>query len=242
MQKFEEADRTAKEKGIEVIATPNNPPSPLIVLPDEASAYLAQMDIDVEDIRYAVEAGEVAAGNITRHHPVNGAGLSRWMHVVGGVRERLALHKTWHGENPRNRPVSAHTKLPFKLSTVGGDAATGVAEHASGPMAARRKGVGTAEAVTQTIPLFAVEALRQPSLLSGDGSAPPAGNWFLVYHRAENGVRMEVSKPAGFDPEQGQFTGWVVRVILRDWEPPAAARRPLDVGGQDVDFRIIEAS
>jgi len=226
-----------------VTATPNDAlPSPLIVMPADAQAYLAQLDVDVEDIRFAVEAGEVASGNISRHHPVNAAGLSRWMHVAGGLRERLAMHKTWRGENPRNRPVSAHTTLPYTLSIVGGTAATGVVDHPTGPMAARRKGVGTAEAVTDMIPLIEVGALRQPSLLSADGSAPPAGNWFLVYHRAENSVRMEVSKPAGFDPEAGQFTGWLVRVILRDWEPPAAARRPLDVGGQDVDFRITEAS
>ena len=32
--------------------------------------------------------------------------------------------------------------------------------------------------------------------------------------------------------------GWRIRVILEPWQPEDIARRPLDIGGQDVDFRV----
>jgi hypothetical protein len=137
--------------------------------------------------------------------------------------------------------VSNHLKLPYGLSTVGATEHTGIADHGSGPRAARRKGIGTAEAVGSTIPWITVEMLRQPQPVLV-GAAPPAGNWFLLYHRGADEVRAEISLPRGF--QGGQFTGWIVRVILPVWRSPdgPAARKPLDVGGQDVDFQVSEVA
>lgn len=211
--------------------------APVVIGPDDAEAYLQQMGIEIAEVFNAIEAGEIAAGNITTHHPVTGAGLSRWIHVVGRLREQLS-RRGWLDDNPRNRPVSNHAKLPYGLSTVGGTDATGVEDHPRGPFAARRKGIATAEAVTGTIPLIKVETLRKGVGVVA-GSAPPSGNWFLLYYRASGEVRLEISLPLGF--RDGQFTGWRVRVILPSWRlPDPAVRNPLDVGGQDVDFEVDE--
>lgn len=212
----------------------------IVIGPDDAPEYLRRMDIDIADVRLAIEAGDIAAGNKTSHHPLTAAGMSRWLDTVGVLRGQLALGN-WISTNPRNRPVSDHLDLPYGLSTVGATEPTGVADHPSGPRAARRKGIGTAEAVGPTIPWITVETLRRQAP-AVDGAAPPAGNWFLLYHRAPEGVRAEISLPRGF--AGGQFTGWVVRVILPEWRPAdgAAARKPLDVGGQDVDFEVSEVA
>ncbi|APE15690.1 hypothetical protein BOH72_11145 [Mycobacterium sp. WY10] len=198
------------------------------------------MDIDIKDVKLAIDAGEIAAGNKTEHHPVIAAGMSRWIDTVGVLRGRLALGK-WVSSDPRNRPVSEHSELPYGLSTVGATEPTGIADHPSGPRAARRKGIGTAEAVSTTMPLITVETLRrsQPTAAVGE---PPAGNWFLLYYRDRDTVRAEVSLPLGF--EGGQFTGWIVRVILPEWPSPdgAAAGKPRDVGGQDVEFEVSEVA
>ncbi|MBO0885107.1 MAG: hypothetical protein J2P17_33205, partial [Mycobacterium sp.] len=53
-------------------------PTPLrttIIGPERAAEYLAQMDIAVADVLQAIAAGDIAAGNITLHHPVTAAGL-----------------------------------------------------------------------------------------------------------------------------------------------------------------------
>lgn len=216
--------------------------STTVIGPDDAAAYLERMDIDIADVRHAIEAGDIAAGNKDAHDPVIAAGMSRWLDTVGVLRRRLARGE-WVSSDPRNRPVSDHRALPYGLSTVGATEQTGIADHPSGPRAARRKGIGTAEAVTSTIPLISVETLRRQGRVPvGDAAAPPAGNWFLLYYRDSDGVRAEISLPRGF--QGGQFTGWVVRVILPEWRPTegAAARKPRDVGGQDVEFQVSEVA
>ncbi|MEU9808567.1 hypothetical protein [Mycobacterium sp. NPDC050853] len=210
-----------------------------VIRPEDAPSYLARMDITADVIHDAIEAGDIAAGNITEHHPITGAGLSRWIHVVGSLRGELAASNSWRGDNPRNRPISRHTDKPYTLSTVGGTDATGVIDHSTGPKAARKKGSATEEAVNGTLALIEVDKLlAQSRSFSEDVAVPPAGNWFLVYHRANSEIRLEVSLPLGF--RDGQFTGWRVRVILRSWKPKESAKRPLDVGGQDVDFEVRE--
>lgn len=157
----------------------------------------------------------------------------------GSTSSAFFVPSSWSPDNPQNRPISKHTKHDYTLSAIGGNDATGIEDHPQGPKAARKKGQSTAEAVNGTTALISVATLRGGAQPSAD-KAPPPGNWFLVYHRADGEVRLEVSLPLGFDA--GQFTGWRVRVILPTWAPDSAAQRPLDVGGQDVDFRVDEVS
>ncbi len=223
-----------------VSTSPQANTATIVIGPDDAAEYLRRMDINIADVHQAIEAGDIAAGNKTKHHPVTAAGMSRWLDTVGVLRSRLALGQ-WVSSDPRNRPVSEHCEQLYGLSTVGATEQTGIADHPSGPRAARRKGIGTAEAVNSTIPLITVETLRRQAPVP-DGASPPAGNWFLLYYRDADEVRAEISLPLGF--EGGQFTGWVVRVILPEWRPAdgAAARKPLDVGGQDVEFQVSEVA
>ncbi|WP_131807605.1 hypothetical protein [Mycolicibacterium wolinskyi] len=196
------------------------------------------MDIDVGDVHAAIEAGDIGARSIGEHHPITGAGLTRWIQVVGMLRRRLASGRNWRGDNPRNRPISRHTSKPYTLSTVGGTDATGIVDHARGPLAANKKGRATAEAVTGTLTLIEVDKLLPQARTFDAATTPPSGNWFLVYYRDDEEIRVEISLPLGFS--EGQFTGWLVRVILDSWTPPEPVTRPLDVGGQDVDFEVRE--
>ncbi|MFL0293714.1 hypothetical protein ACJH6J_22055 [Mycobacterium sp. SMC-18] len=213
-------------------------PVTTVIRPEDAAAYLEQMDIRVADVAAAIEAGDIAAGDIGDHHPITGAGLTRWIQVVGALRERLASGRNWRGDNPRNRPISRHTGKSYTLSTVGGTDATGILDHPTGPLAARKKGRATAEAVTGTLTLIAVDKLLPGARTFDASTTPPSGNWFLVYYRDDEEIRTEISLPLGFS--DGQFTGWRVRVILDSWKPAKPVKRPLDVGGQDVDFEVRE--
>ncbi|MDZ7917582.1 MAG: hypothetical protein U5O16_38150 [Rhodococcus sp. (in: high G+C Gram-positive bacteria)] len=215
--------------------------STLIVGPEDAAEYLLKMDIDPAWIATAISNGEVAAGNITTDHPITAAGLVRWIEVVGALRRQLTESDKWDRDNPQNRPISKRRGTQFTLSTVGGDEATGITD-SFGPKAARRKGKATGEAVNGVMSLISIETLRGNSTASDSPDTPPSGNWFLVYHRAEDEIRLEVSLPRHFDVEAGQFDDWQVRVILDSWKPDGiSGRKPQDVGGQDVDFRVIEA-
>jgi hypothetical protein len=223
------------------VAAPQwHPNQPIIVAPPDAAHYLSAMDLAIADIAEAIAAGETMAGNVTNHHPVTAAGLVRWIYTVGALRERLAATGRWAGQDVRNRPSVRHVTLGHMLSVIGGTEATGIVDDPRGPLAAHRKGWATAEAVGDAEPLITLEMLLG-SPPAPDGGGPPTGHWFLVYHRAEEEIRCEVSLPLGFDRRAGQFTGWKVRVILDAWRPDRIDRRPLDVGGHDVDFRVVEA-
>lgn len=145
------------------------------------------------------------------------------------MRHLLAGTNQWEGRNHRNRPFSIWADDSYTLSIVGGNEATGIAEHPTGP-------------VNNTLPLITVE-----TLLGGGStdeaedwkSRPPQGAWFLLYHRDSESIRLEVSLPPGF--EDGQFTGWKARVILDEWRPEVVTARPNDIGGGDVDFEVAEA-
>jgi hypothetical protein len=224
------------------LSQPLSSQQPTIIEPVAAAAYLSQMDIAIEDVLDAIKNGEIQAANLTKHHPPTGAGLTRWIHVVGTLRGLLAKTNQWDSQNHRNRPFSVWADNSYTLSTVGGNEATGIGDHPSGPLAANRKGRATSEAVNSTLPLITVEALLGNSTGGTEDwkTQPPQGAWFLLYYRDSESIRLEISLPLGF--EEGQFTGWKVRVILDEWRPDSVTERPNDIGGGDVDFHVVEAS
>lgn len=206
----------------------------LVIDPSESEDYLAKMGVRVSDLYEAIQAGELAAANLDTNHPVTAVGLERWLHSVGHLRKSLSRSGLWDRSDPSNRPVSRHLDRRWTISLIGGNDVTGLGNHPGGPKAARAKGKATGEAA-QTLPLFSLE---DASSASDDPGEPPSGNWFVLYYRGEDHVRLEVSLPSGF--EDGQFTGWVVRVVLEPWYPQKVSTQPLDIGGQDVDFRVEE--
>ena len=86
----------------------------------------------------------------------------------------------------------------------------------------RRKGTATADSFRPDEVLFPLADLRPAARFDG----ALAGTWVLLYCDDGAAVRLEVSQPSGFDEDSGQFTGWMVRVLLDDWRP--GDRRPGD--------------
>ncbi len=224
--------------------------SPLIVPADRAEEYLQRLGIPIQPIYQGVELGDLRAAEIDTFHPRGSAGLTRWIGTVGGLRSNMADGRQWKQFDKLNRPTLERTDGKVSLSVVGCNEATGDPASLDGPRAANRRGPATIIALQDQLELITVAALMSEgsSQVSVEDEAP-LGQWFLLYYRAEDGVHLEVSKAAGIDEQgddrkSGQFTGWVVRVILNPYRPgPASAgKRPLDVGGGDVDFTIVAAS
>ncbi|WP_019970319.1 hypothetical protein [Mycobacterium sp. 141] len=224
--------------------------SPLIVSADGAESYLSRLGIPVQAVYQGVELGDLRAADIDKFHPRGSAGATRWIGTVGGLRRNMVDSREWKQLDELNRPTVERGDGKVSLSVVGCDAATGDPESVDGPRAAHRRGPATIAALRNQYELITVAALL------GGGATPvsidddvPLGQWFVLYHRGEFGVQLEVSKAAGIDEQgterkTGQFTGWLVRVMLTPYEPetPATGRKPLDVGGDDVDFTIVPAS
>lgn len=228
---------------------PASAPSPLIVPADRAEDYLRRLGIPAHAIYQGVELGDLRAADIDAFHPRGSAGVTRWVGTVGGLRRNMVDGREWKQLDKLNRPTVERVDGEVSLSVVGCNATTGDPQSVDGPRAANRRGPATIAALKDQLEL---DFITVAALASG-GSAPasieddaPLG---VLYHRAEDGVQLEVSKAAGIDEhgddrKTGQFTGWLVRVILNPYQPgPAAAgTRPLDVGGDDVDFTIVRAS
>lgn len=225
-------------------------PETLVVPADRAEEYLLRLGIPIGAINQAVLLGDLRAAEIDLFHPRGAAGVTRWIGTVGGLRRSMLNSREWTPQDTLNRPTVERADGKVTLSVVGCDEATGDGNSIAGPRAANRRGPATIAAVKDQLELISVAALvsSDTTAVSFDDD-PPLGQWFVLYHRAEDEVRVEVSKAAGIDEQgddrkTGQFTGWVVRVILEPYRPDlaVASGRPLDVGGDDVDFTIVPAS
>lgn len=217
-------------------------PQPLIVEPGHAQAYLQELGIPVSAVYQAVERGELRAADIDRFHPKGAAGLTRWITVVGDLRRSLDATGRWRTDNRKNRPTCERVDKKVVVSVVGADLETGRTESSLGPRADHKRGAATAEAMRDQLELIEIAAVLSSGSVPSLGEPAPGGQWFVLYHRADDGVRLEVSKAAGLDA-YGQFEGWLVRVLLKPWMPSADSnKRPSDVGGGDVDFTVVPAA
>lgn len=223
------------------MSLPLHPPSrqTLVVDLDDATEYLEKLGISVDDVRVAIERGEARAAEASGpEYPRTGAGLSRWIETVGALRRAL-IHQDWIPEDRQNRPICVNPGKTVQLGVLGGTVTTGDASSEFGPQALRRKGRATDEALGEQLVLhFEGDQIKAPDGFT-QSDPPPPGVWFLVYHRGESSVQVEVSHPTG--STNGQIDGWNVRIILPPFTPDADVR-PLDVGGGDVGFDVNLAS
>ncbi|CAM3710339.1 hypothetical protein ACXYTP_14780 [Tsukamurella ocularis] len=206
-----------------------------IIPPERASDYLRAMDIEVEDLYAAVAEGVRCAEELDHFAPPTAPGLVRWIGVVAALRRRLAATERWFPDDRRGQPISRHIESRRTLAVMSGDWATGSPLSAFGPHTARRKGRATADSFRPDEVLFP---------LSDFGPVPQAdgalsGTWVLLYRTDGEAIHLEVSQPAGFDSDAGQFTGWAVRVILDDWWP--GERRPVSGLGAAVDLQLVRS-
>ncbi|MDO4887644.1 MAG: hypothetical protein Q3979_02895 [Actinomycetaceae bacterium] len=209
----------------------------IIIKERDTKAYLDEMGIDVMSLESALEAGEQAAANTTSYAPKTGAGMRRWITTVETARTLLS-EEGWKPDDKANRPTAKSPDSRWTLAFVGGDEYVGNPDGNAVPKAARPKGPATAEAVGVQLSLDIPPQKSHLTGSSADHDMPPEGEWVFLYYRAEEEIRSEVSFPSGFD--DGQFTGWRVRVLLPPI-PLADATAVPDVGGGDVEFKVENA-
>ncbi|ALG86433.1 hypothetical protein [Gordonia phthalatica] len=218
----------------------NEVPQTLVVGEDDAEEYLGRLGITIDLVRLAVERGEGRAMEASGpEYPRTAAGLSRWIETVGTLRRGL-VGDGWQLEDAENRPICANAERTILVGVLGGTAATGDPDSELGPKAQRRKGPATDAALHGQLVLYVRADLVGSPVGVTLSDPPPSGAWFVVYHRGETGVQVEVSYPRG--STDGQIDGWVVRILLPRFTPDAVDVSPQDVGGGDVGFDVTLAS
>ena len=214
---------------------------PEIIPAAEAKTYLASMGIPLEAVYHALKTGEIEASNTSKYAPLTAAGTKRWIAVVEVARRMLDEKENWVRSDAQNRPIAVSSSKEYTLAFVGGNAETGDPRPEANPKAARRKGPATERA-------HKIEQLSivLPESITGEieraenveHERPRIGNWVLLYYRDKEEIRCEISFPSGV--EDGQFTGWFVRVLLESlpYKDASLENTPEDIGGEDIHFYI----
>lgn len=210
---------------------------PHIIQPSQAAQYLALMGIDIADIQKSLNAGEVAEANTRASAPITAPGSRRWFDTVEVLRDCLRTYHNWNLSNPQNRPLATHPTRKYTLAIIGGNEDTGDPDVRAKPRANRTKGKATERAVNNDIPLFTLTESEVDKKNTSSIQFPPEGDWFLLYYRAENELRCEVSLPYP-NFKDGQFGDWQVRVLLQPIPFDTAIETIRDIGGGEIDFKI----
>ncbi|QNV39743.1 hypothetical protein IDM48_10380 [Rothia amarae] len=208
-----------------------------IVQPNQAAEYLALMGIDIADIHESLAAGETASANTRTSAPVTAAGSRRWFDTTEVLRDHLRTKHNWNLTDPQNRPLASHPIKKYTLGIIGGNEDTGNPDVLAKPRANRAKGKATEQAVNSGDPVLFVLNAPEDQKATSVTNTPPEGDWFLLYYRAENELRCEVSLPYP-NFKDGQFGDWQVRVLLQPIPFDTAIENIRDIGGGEIDFKI----
>lgn len=210
--------------------------TPQVVSGDRAIQRILELGLEPVDLDVALDAGEVAARQPDKAHPVMASGTYRWIETVAALRRRLE-DRGWELTDPRNSPRVTNHDQRVAIVPMSGTWQTGL-DGVGDPQTARAKGEATARAVQINVQLaFDLEV----DLVDGAGEHDVAiATWVLLYYRDEkhSELRAELSLPISKNV-RGSVTTWRERILLepRTFGPDVQVPRDAK-GGGDVDFTI----
>lgn len=175
--------------------------------PETVDARLASLDLDQQVLIDAFVQANMFFARLTSHHPL----LYRYgvltAETVAALRDFLAP-RGWEVRNEGNYELVFNPKFNMSIAVASGNEGTG--DRLRVPSNKSEKGPRTAKAVkdNQTADLFPETMLTAPE------SIVPTDTWILLHHRCGNEIRLELSRPNGFDDTERFVTGWSERILL----------------------------
>ncbi len=190
---------------------PRQPELPIIVTaPREVTAYLATLDLTIEELVRAVWAAQVARSEWTPDHPPTAQGTAVHDAAITELR-RLLRRRKWRIVNEKNQALALHPTREIAVMVANGDRPTGHPYLDADPRTRAAKGRGTRRAVEQN------QRQGTFSQVSPAFDPPKRETWILLIRidSSTYAARAELSQPAGFDT-QGHVSVWTHRLILTD--------------------------
>lgn len=175
--------------------------------PQTVDARLAALDLDRRVLTDALVQAHMYFARLTSHHPL----LFRYgvltAETVAALRDFLAP-RGWEVRNEGNYELVFNPKLNMSIAVASGNEATG--DRLRVPSNKSEKGPRTAKAVqdNQTADLFPETVPAAPE------GVVPTDTWILLHHRCASAIRLELSRPNGFDDTERFVTGWSERILL----------------------------
>lgn len=175
--------------------------------PETVDARLATLDLDQHVLIDSLVQANLYSARLTSHHPL----LYRYGVLTGetvaALRDFL-VPRGWEVRNEGNYELVFNPQLNMSVAVASGNEGTG--NRLSIPSNKSEKGPRTAKAIkdNQTADLFPETIPVTP------GGIAVADTWILLHHRCRSEIRLELSRPNGFDDTERFVTGWSERILL----------------------------
>ena len=184
----------------------------------DATSRLAEIGLDPEILRRAVEAGEMAADTCTDHDPSGFRGYTLWGVCTRELRMGLTP-RGWKRQNRQNLPLVVSPDGAIAITVATGDPNTGIED--ATPHTKNPRGRVTLTAIgVNAVQLTFLDPVGQ--LRPEPGVEPVALTWILLFYRDRDIIRCELSLADAWD-DDGRPCGWAERLIL---EPVGVVDRP----------------
>lgn len=201
--------------------------------PDDVNRRLGELGLSVEDLHDALRRGQFARDNCTANHPRCYPNVAAWGELSSGLREILSF-RGWTNCDRDNIPKTVAPDGSMAIIPITGDRATG--NPRATPVTKRPRGLASVRLIHLNVQYDFLGDLD----LGQEVEDEPEGRitWYLLYHRAGDQLRAELSLPMAVDG-CGRIEAWRERIILPtiDLSDGPAPSRDAD-GGPDVDVPV----
>lgn len=174
---------------------------------------LDELGLEQEALANVVRQGYYAFISCTENDAPLYPGLAAWNQMVRALREYL-LPKGWIRSNDNSFPLVINPSGTLAIAVSSGDEQTGMGELS--PSTKSSKGPRTIEVVAanqEQLNLFGHEPSpvhTETHVANSDGNRM---TWYLLFHRAINEVRCELSLPLSMG-DDARIVDWQERIIL----------------------------
>ncbi|KVR14081.1 hypothetical protein WK11_29060 [Burkholderia ubonensis] len=173
----------------------------------DVDARLALLELDRQVLIDAVLQALLYKARLTSHHPNLYRHSVLTNETVAALRDFL-VPRGWGKQDEGNYELVVNPEANVAIAVASGDDATGLKDRT--PSNKSEKGPRTVKAVddNRTADLFP-ETL--PSL---EEEQRALDTWILLHHHAGDAMRLELSRPNGYDSTQRFVTSWSERIVI----------------------------
>ncbi len=195
--------KRGKTKGMEIAELPG---------PEAVERRVIELGLTVELLVAAIRRGQNAADFCTPSHPKTYPGSVAWGETTAGVRDDTSV-LGWVFGDEDNIPRTTSPDGSVTVIVVSGNHRTGLRSEKA-PQGKRPRGEAGIRLVRRHAQIE-LEELLPVAVTSGEEETITAlgPTWFLMYCRAENVVRGELSLAKGVS-DSGRLLEWSERLIL----------------------------
>ncbi|WP_342151629.1 hypothetical protein [Methylorubrum sp. SB2] len=180
--------------------------------PYEVERRLKQLDIPVEALVRAAQAGHTALVTRSPNDPPSLPGTNAWGHTVRAVRDELLAIGGWRKDDPGNFSLTINDELGINIYVSSGDMYTGREPPYRQPKTKSPKGLYAEAAIKINTAQGDLFGNFQSDLVR---KAITLGHptWFYLVYITDDEIRAELSFPDDF--MDNEVSSWKERIIIR---------------------------